>query len=85
MKKSFLFISCDEAKQICDKAQYGEAKNWERLKLGIRLMWCKFTKTYSKDNNKLSEVMHKADVNCLKSSEKVKLQKEFEQELAKHQ
>jgi hypothetical protein len=41
MKKSFLFISCQEAKHICDKSQYDEATGWERLKLGIRLIWCK--------------------------------------------
>lgn len=85
MKKSFLFISCDEAKHICDKTQYGETTEWERLKLGIRLFWCKFTKSYSQNNNKLTEVVEKAEVNCLKSKERKKLQKEFEKELTKHQ
>ena len=85
MKKSFLFISCDEAKHICDKTQYGEASGWERLKLGLRLSWCKFTKAYSKNNNKLSNVMKKGEVNCLKSNEREKLQKKFEQELTKNQ
>ena len=40
MKKSILFISCEEAHNICDKSQYGEATGWERVKLGIRLCWC---------------------------------------------
>ena len=43
MKKSILFISCEEAHHICDKNQYGEATAWERFKLGIRLSWCKIT------------------------------------------
>jgi len=85
MKKSFLFISCDEAKQICDKTQYGEATAWERIKLELRLSWCKFTKAYSKNNNKLTDAMKKAKVDCLNTSEREKLQKEFEQELTKHQ
>ena len=85
MKKSFLFISCDEAKHICDKKQYGEATAWERLKLGLRLVWCRFTKTYSNNNNKLTNVMQKAEIDCLKNTERKKLKKEFEQELAKHQ
>ncbi len=85
MKKSFLFISCDEAKHICDKTQYDEGTSWERLKLSIRLSWCKFTKAYSKNNNKLTDSMQKADVNCLKNDERKKLQKNFEQELTKHQ
>jgi hypothetical protein len=85
MKKRFLFISCEEAKHICDKAQYGEANAWERLKLSIRLSYCRFTKTYSKNNNKLTEVVHKAEVTCLKRNEREKIQKQFEQELSKHQ
>ncbi len=85
MKKSFLFISCEEAHHICDKRQYGEATGWERVKLGLRLSWCRITRAYSKRNNKLTEVMQKADVDCLKNDERNKLQKQFEEELAKHQ
>lgn len=85
MKKRFLFISCDEAKHICDKKQYGEASGWERVKLGLRLMWCQFTKSYSKDNNKLTEVLEKTEVNCLKNIERQKLQEQFNKELSKHQ
>lgn len=84
MKKSFLFISCDEAKQICDKSQYGEATIWERFKLSIRLMYCRITKVYSKNNKKLSEVVEKAEVTCLKNEERKKIQDKFEQELTKH-
>ena len=83
MKKSFLFISCDEAKHICDKTQYNEATGWERIKLGIRLSWCRITKAYSKNNNKLTDVVQKANVNCLKNDEREKLQKTFEKELTK--
>ena len=85
MKKSFLFISCDEAKQICDKTQYGESTSWERLKLAVRLSWCKFTKAYSTNNNKLTDAIQKAEVNCLKHEERKKLQKNFEEELTKLQ
>ncbi len=85
MKKSFLFISCQEAKHICDKSQYDEATGWERLKLGIRLIWCKFTKRYSKNNNKLTAAMQKSEVKCLKSNERKSLQKNFKEELTKRQ
>ena len=84
MKKSFLFISCEEAKHICDKKQYNEATGWERLKFGIRLLWCQFTKAYSKNNNKLTKAMEKAEVSCMKKAERKKLQQQFEKELAKH-
>ena len=85
MKKGFLFISCEEAQHICDKRQYGEATGWERVKLGIRLSWCRITQAYVSKNNKLTEVMQKADVDCLNNSERDKLKQQFEEELAKHQ
>lgn len=85
MKKSFLFISCDEAKHICDKRQYNEASGWERVKLGLRLMWCNVTQSYSKNNNKLTKAIDKSNVHCLKNDERNRLQQQFEKELANHQ
>lgn len=85
MKKSFLFISCEEAQHICDKRQYGEATGWERVKLGIRLSWCRITKAYSSRNNKLTDAINRAEVDCLNNDERDKLKQEFEKELAKHQ
>ncbi len=85
MKKSFLFVSCEEAKHICDKKQYDEATGWERIKLGLRLSWCKFTRAYSTNNHKLTKVIEKAEVNCMKEDEREKLNQQFEKELANHQ
>ncbi|WP_422105790.1 hypothetical protein [Winogradskyella sp.] len=85
MKKGFLFISCEEAQHICDKRQYGEATGWERVKLGIRLSWCRITQAYVNRNNKLTEVIQKAEVDCLNNDERSKLKQQFEEELAKHQ
>ena len=83
MKKSFLFISCDEAKHICDKNQYGEATAWERFKLGIRLSWCKITRAYTKRNNKLTAALKESNTDCLQDNEKDAIQKSFEAELKK--
>ena len=85
MKKSFLFVSCEEAKHICDKKQYDEATGWERVKLGLRLSWCRFTKVYSKNNNKLTDLIEKSDINCMKKEERHKLEQKFEKELANRQ
>lgn len=85
MKKSFLFISCEEAKHICDKTQYGEATGWERVKLSLRLTWCNITRAYSKKNNKLTNTLENANVNCLNKEEQHKIKEQFEKELAKHQ
>jgi hypothetical protein len=85
MKQSFLFINCDEAKHICDKAQYGEASSWERVKLTIRLAYCRITQNYSAKNGKLTESIEKADVKCLKAEERKKIENQFQAELAKQQ
>jgi len=83
MKKSFLFVNCDEAQHICDKAQYGEATDWEKAKLKLRLFYCHVTKTYSRKNTKLTETIESSKVQCLKAEERNKLQSEFEKELSK--
>lgn len=85
MKKNFLFVSCEEAKLICDKTQYNEATEWDRVKLSIRLSWCKFTKAYSKNNSKLTKIIEKAEVNCMKEDERENLDQQFKKELSKHQ
>ncbi|GAB5565750.1 MAG: hypothetical protein Wins2KO_28130 [Winogradskyella sp.] len=85
MKKSFLFISCEEAKHICDKNQYGEATGWERVKLALRLSWCNITRGYSKNNSKLTDAIHKSEIDCLKEDEKEKILESFKEELIKHQ
>ncbi|WP_405573040.1 hypothetical protein [Winogradskyella sp. Asnod2-B02-A] len=85
MKQSFLFINCDEAKHICDKAQYGEASSWERVKLTIRLAYCRVTQNYSSKNSKLTESIEKAEVKCLKAEERKKIENQFKEELAKQQ
>ncbi|WP_248722160.1 hypothetical protein [Seonamhaeicola sp. ML3] len=84
MKKGFLFISCEEAQHICDKAQYDEAGFWERIELNIRLSWCKVTKAYYKRNNKLTDVMESSKANCLDPKEREAMESKFKEELSKH-
>ncbi|WP_250432994.1 hypothetical protein [Hanstruepera flava] len=83
MKKGFLFISCEEAKHICDKSQYNEATLWEKIELNIRYTWCKFTRAYVKKNRQLSSMVKKSKVDCLKNNEREVLKKTFEKELTK--
>lgn len=84
MKKSILFISCDEAKHICDKAQYNEASAWEKVKLNIRLIYCNITQKYYKRNKKLTNVVKSANTECLNLKEKEALEMKFKKELSKH-
>lgn len=79
--KSYLFISCDEAKHICDKAQYNEASFWEKLKLNIRYLWCHVTKSYVNRNKKLTKAVTSSRIECLKNSEKLQLKKALQEKL----
>ncbi|WP_406684828.1 hypothetical protein N1F78_03655 [Seonamhaeicola sp. MEBiC1930] len=65
MKKKFLFISCEEAQHICDKAQYNEASLWEKIKLNIRLSYCRLTRVYYKNNTKLTKKIAESKIECL--------------------
>lgn len=81
MKKSFLFISCEEAQHICDKSQYGDASVWEKIKLNIRLSWCKITRAYSKRNKTLTNTIKSSKVECLNQKEQNQLRTAFEKQL----
>ena len=82
-KKSFLFVTCDEAKQICDKTQYGEASIWERVKLNIRLSWCKVTRAYTRNNRKLTAMVEKAKLETVQDQRKQDMKKKLQEEMAK--
>lgn len=81
MRKNFLFISCEEAFHICDKAQYGEATLIEKIKLNLRYFWCRFTKTYVNRNKKLTHAIKIANVQSLHQNERQQLLERFNQQL----
>jgi len=84
MKKSFLFISCEEAYHICDKHQYGEATGWERFKLGFRISWCKISRAYTRKNTALTKTIEKSKINALRPREIQGIEKNFSQHLKNH-
>ena len=81
MKKSFLFISCEEAHHICDKSQYGEASFWEKVKLTIRLSWCKISQSYSKKNRALTKAVKASKISGLEADEAQQLKSQFNNQL----
>jgi len=86
MSKGYkIFVSCDKAVHTCDKTQYKEASLWEKIKLNIHLIYCKACRKYSSNNGKLTKLVHKPEVDCLKACEKENLQKNFQKELKSHQ
>ncbi len=78
-----LLISCEQAKLICDKNQYGEASIMEIIKLNIRLLYCKVTRAYSKRNNKLTTAIRKSNVQVIESAKKEEMKTQLRKELAK--
>ena len=79
-KKNF-FISCEEAYEICDKSQYGDASLWEMFKLNVRYIWCQFTQAYVKKNRKLTQAIKVSNIQSLNKTERELLIEKFNQEL----
>lgn len=85
VKKRTLFINCDEAKLICDKSQYNESTWWERLRLNLRYAYCHITRSYVKQNKKLTTLFTHENVRCMDNKTKTILKHKFEQELQHQQ
>ncbi|WP_299778321.1 glycine dehydrogenase [uncultured Formosa sp.] len=83
-----LFMSCEEASHVCDKAQYNESTFLERLKLRIHILFCDLCKKHTIDNHKLTETIKKSNIVCLDSKSKSEMKKCLEKEIknqnAKH-
>lgn len=77
-----LFVSCEQAKFICDKNQYGEASFSEIIKLNIRLVYCKVTRAYSKRNTKLTKTIKNSNVQVMETSMKEKMKEQLRKKLA---
>ncbi|GAA0724656.1 hypothetical protein [Aquimarina litoralis] len=77
-----LFVSCEQAKFICDKNQYGEASFLEIIKLNIRLVYCKVTRAYSKRNTKLTKTIKNSNVQVMETSMKEKMKEQLRKKLA---
>lgn len=76
-----MFIACKEAGHTCDKSQYKEASFWEKVKLNIHLIYCKACREYSKNNQKLTKLTKKEDVDCLTLNEKEVMKSHLSNEL----
>lgn len=82
--KNKFFISCEEAKHICDKSQYGEANIWEKVKLNVRLSWCRFTRAYSSGNSKLTKLMQESKIEAIEKDKKEEMQRKLQEEISKY-
>ena len=83
MKKSFFFISCEEAHHICDKSQYGEATLWEKIKLNIRLTYCQVTRADTKKKRALTRAMRDSNIHALNDRELIELKQQVNDALGR--
>lgn len=63
-------ISCKQAAETCDKAQYKEASNWQKFLMKLHHIVCRICRVQSKKNAKLTEAINKADLKTLPSEKK---------------
>lgn len=54
-----ILINCEEATSICNKNQYKEASVWNKIKLNIHFLMCKYCKMYSSQNQIISILIGK--------------------------
>ncbi|WP_194766138.1 hypothetical protein [Tamlana sp. I1] len=87
MSKIKVFMPCNEAGHICDKAQYEEATLWDKIKLKMHVLYCKGCRKHTKINTKLTEIIKVSNVECLDKKCKEAMKKTLEQALNenKHQ
>lgn len=63
-------MSCDQAANLCDKAQYSEAGPLERLRLKVHCTYCKTCRNYTKTNSSLTHLFRKAGIHTCTEEEK---------------
>lgn len=76
-------MKCEDAGQVCDKNQYGEASFWEKLKLKVHLFYCRTRREYSKKNDKLSIAFKKSNLKIMSLQDKEDLKEQIHQEITK--
>ncbi len=54
-----ILLNCEEANSICNKNQYREASVWDKIRLNIHVLACKYCKTYSSQNHIISILIGK--------------------------
>lgn len=78
-------ITCEEATQICTRAQYGEASLLDKIKLNMHFLYCKTCRVFSKQNAELSTmcnlVKKRKELSkcCLSDEDKAKLKQQIKE------
>jgi hypothetical protein len=71
-------VSCEQAMVICNKKQYREAGFFEKMQLMMHILFCKPCFKFSKKNNRLTRMVHKANLHSLSQEEKERLKQHLQ-------
>ena len=77
-----LFIDCQKAGHVCDRAQYSEASVYEHFLLRIHILYCTTCKEHSTRNQKLTQFIERANLQTLDEEERAALREMIERELS---
>lgn len=78
-----LFVDCNDARLICNKAQYKDANLWEIFKLQFHNAFCPKCRKHTANNNKLSSLCAGANLKRMDKDAKEDIKKLIELELKK--
>lgn len=78
-----LILDCPRAAEFCDKMEYHEMDWPGKLQLRLHLLFCPECRGYLKRNQKLTELLQKADLHTCTEQEKKQWQQQLQQERSK--
>lgn len=73
-----MLIDCNQAAEICNKAQYREAGSWELFKLKVHHLYCSKCRTHASKNGKLTKLCSRADLKCMDPEKKKKIKEKMD-------
>jgi len=71
-------VSCEQAKVICNKKQYREASFLEKAQLMAHILFCKACYKFSQKNNRLTQIIYRADLHALSEAEKERMKQHLQ-------
>jgi DNA-binding GntR family transcriptional regulator len=77
-----VMIKCDEAANVCDKAQYKEASAWEKLTMKFHHLMCRICRQHSLQNTKLTQLLKKSKVRTLNKAQKEAIKERLRKEMS---
>ncbi|MAN58734.1 MAG: hypothetical protein CMC08_02730 [Flavobacteriaceae bacterium] len=79
-----ILFNCKKASHICDKAQYAEAKPWEKRMMKLHHLMCKLCREHAIRNTRLTHLVKQANLTFFPTEKKKALKKMVNEQLSKN-